>query len=44
MKQRVKSIVQGLMCILNRHDYIVRIACHTTGHNLRTCKNCGKFD
>jgi len=44
MKQRVKRVFQVIMCRLNRHEFIIRLDCDTTGHNLRNCKYCGKFE
>ncbi len=42
VKERVKGIIQGLMCRFNRHEYIVRLAFAKAGCNLRTCRHCGK--
>ncbi len=44
MRLRVKRVIQVIMCRLNRHEYIVRLACNMTGQNLRNCKYCGKFE
>ncbi len=44
MKQRVKRVLQVIMCRLNRHEYIVRLALNATGHDLRNCRHCGKFE
>jgi hypothetical protein len=44
MKEKVRGMVHGLMCIFNRHEYIVRL---TFGHarcDLKTCRHCGKSE
>jgi hypothetical protein len=42
MKQRVKDLIQGLMCRFNRHEYTVRLAFSKAGCNLSICRHCGK--